>query len=427
MSKKFEFAKNSLLLVIGTGVAQLLPLAVEPYLRRIFSVAEFGLYSQYFSIVSIVALCAGLKYDSSIMIPKSDRASKHLLVGTLFFNLMTSFVFLLVLFLVGHELFGSLGFSEKLSNYFWLMPISVFLISSNMAINYWLTRKKRFKGIVINKVSRRGAEAGSKVAFATKSVTGGIIFGTAIGDFVNLIVSLFQYKNSGGTFQKVRRKQVKRELVEQLDFPKYSLFPNMLNVVSSQMPVILFAYFYSDVIVGQLSGVLPLLGAPAALISFSLSQVLYQRVVDDVNNDRKILKFIRSNIFFLSGLTIVGVVVVVFFGMEIFTIYLGEEYVLAGKIGQILVFSYAIKFIVSPLSMTLIALKKLKTAAYWQVGYFLMTMSLFLFEDISVIQFVTYIVIIDLVSYFVYGFLIVRAARMQDRKVDEIIAARLED
>lgn len=409
-----------MLLVVGTAVSQLLPLAVQPYLRRVFSVEEFGLFSQYFSIVSIVAIVAGLKYDASIMIPRSDRVSRHLLAGAVFFNLCTAFLFLIILFLVGHYALGATGLSEELANYFWLMPISVFFIATNVAINYWLTRKKRFKGIVVNKVSRRTAEEASRVGLGANGIQGGILYGSVIGDFVNLIVSLVQYRNSGGTFKMMRRKQIITELKAQIEFPKYSLLPNVLNTVSSKIPIFLVAIFYGDFISGQFDGSIKLLAAPLGLISISLSQVLYQRIVDDVNNDRKILRFIRNNIFFLGGLGLLLVLIVIPFGIEVFTWYYGDDYLLSGEISQLLVLSYAIKFMVSPLSFTLVALKKLKVLAIWQIAYFILTIGLFWVGHLSIYDFILCLVIIDLVAYLVYGILIISAARKQDLKVDAL-------
>lgn len=424
MAKRFEYAKNSILLVVGSGLAQVLPLAFQPYLRRTFSDVEFGLFAQYFSIVSIVALIAGLKYDASIMIPKSDRASQHILTGTVFINLCSSFLFLILLFLFGHHFLGAAGLSRKLENYFWLMPISVFLISTNLAINYWLTRKKFFRGIVINKVSRRAVEAGARVGFASRLVNGGMIYGGVIGDLINLVVSAFQYVKSGGKIKMYRKRQVLKELKEQIDFPKYSLLPNVLNVISARVPVFLFAILYGDAILGQFDGSQQMLAIPLGLISISLSQVLYQRIVDDVNNNRKIMRFIRNNFMFLAGLSIIGVIIVMPFGVEITTIYYGDNYELSGQITQILVISYGIKFIVSPLSMTLVGLKKLKLVAIWQATYFLMTICLFFIENMAIQDFVIIIVAIDVIAYFFYGALIYSAARKHDKKIEDLILSQ---
>lgn len=418
MLRKSEFAKNSILLMVGTGMSQLLPIAIQPYIRRVYSAEEFGLFAQYYSIVSIVAIIAGFKYENSIVIPKSDRSALHLFSGALFFNLLTSCLLFLVLFFAGKDLFNYLELSPDLYHYYWLIPISVLLISTNISINYWLTRKKWFKGIVVNKISRRTAEASTRAGMGAIGVSGGVIFGSIIGDFVNLLVSIFQFKKSGGTTKGVTKEEVKKELKEQIEFPKHALLPTVLNVVSANLSVFLFAMFYTDAIVGQYNASRELLSVPLALISISLSQVLFQRLAEDINKGRKIQRLMRNNFLMLLSMAIVGALIIHFFAVPIFTFLFGDKWELSGEISEILVFSFAIKFIVSPLSISFMALKRMKISAMWQIGYFALTLSLFLLDDLPVETFVLYLTLIDLVAYAVYGFLIYFTVKKQDDLID---------
>ena len=65
----------------------------------------------------------------------------------------------------------------------------------------------------------------------------------------------------------------------------------------------------------------------------------------------------------LTGLAIVGILIIEFFGIEIFTWVFGIEWKTAGQLTQILIFSYAIKFIVSPLTSVFTALEKIKISS----------------------------------------------------------------
>lgn len=418
MRKKSEFRRNSLILIIGTGLSQLIPLAIQPIVRRIFSDDDFGLFAQYYSLVAIISIIASLKYERSIVIPKDDRSAIHLLLGSILLNGLTSAVVLIILLLFGKWVFAQFGFAEELIHYVWLIPVSIFLISTNIAINFWLTRKKRFKGQVYNKTFRRATEAGSRVALGKASVNGGLIFGSLIGDFCNLMMSLFQFKRSGGSFKDVDRETLKENLEAQNEFPKFALFPAVLNVVSTHFPVFLLSAFYSDAIVGQFDGTREVLSAPLALVSISISQVLYQRIVDDINNGKKIGSLMRNNMLFLTALGTVGILIFYFFGEPIYTFIFGDEWSMAGKFSAILVFSYSIRFIVSPLTIVFTALKRLKVSAVWQICYFLLTLSLLLMDDLDIYTFLTYIVAIDLVSYAVYAILVFKVTREQDANLD---------
>lgn len=417
MLKKSEFAKNSFILILGTGFAQLIPLALQPVVRRIFTDEEFGLFAQYYSIVAILSIVAGLKYESAIVIPEDDKKAVRILAGSILLNLMTSLILLVVLLFAGKQIFELFGFSPDLMNFVWLFPISVFLIATNVAFNFWLTRKKRFKGLVYNKAVRRGSEGVARIGFGYALKSGGLFIGTLVGDFFNFMMFLFQFKRSDGSFKKIKKKEISEALAEQNDFPKYALLPAVLNVISTHLPIFLLSALYSKSIVGQYDGSREILAVPLALISLSISQVLYQKIVEDNRGGKSILKLIQANAIFLVVLGLVGIAIFYPFGEPIFKFIFGDNWAMAGRLSSLLVFSYAIRFVVSPLSIIFVALKKLKIAAIWQIGYFLLTLNLLWIQDVSIEQFILYFVLIDVFAYVIYGLLIFITAKNQSRDI----------
>lgn len=416
MLKKSEFTRNSIVLIVGTGFSQLIPLLVQPFIRRIFTDEEFGLYAQYLSLVSILAIIAGLKFENSIVIPKSNRAAINLLSGTILVNLMFSILLFIILFLFGEWIFEMIGFSAGLNAYKWLLPISVFLVSFNISVGFWMTRNKEFGKVVVNKISRRGTEALSRLGLGISKYSGGLFIGSVIGDFVNMLVSIFQFKKYFPSLKNVTKKGMKTNLSEQSEFPKHSLFPALLSVVTAQLPIFLFTGLFSDAVVGQYSGTREILSAPLVLISVSISQVLYQRLVENINQGIPISTLLKKNMLFLGGLGLFGILVFYPFGVQIFEFIFGDEWTLAGRLSEILVFSFVIKFIVSPLSVTFLATKRLKVMAYWQIGYFLLTLNMFWFTNITIEKFAIYFVILDLVTYLIYLLLIFNVAKKSDQK-----------
>jgi O-antigen/teichoic acid export membrane protein len=51
-----EYTKNILTLITGTGVAQLIPVAVSPIITRLYSPEDFGLIALYQSLVAIISV-----------------------------------------------------------------------------------------------------------------------------------------------------------------------------------------------------------------------------------------------------------------------------------------------------------------------------------------------------------------------------------
>ena len=106
-----------------------------------------------------------------------------------------------------------------------------------------------------------------------------------------------------------------------------------------------------------------------------------------------------------------------FFGIEIFTWVFGIEWKTAGQLTQILIFSYAIKFIVSPLTSVFTALEKIKISSIRQIGYFLAIGCLYLLKNCTIEEFLLYYVLIDLISYFIYYLLLVGVCKKYDNKI----------
>ncbi len=414
-----EYAKNSFILIFGTGLAQLIPILFQPILRRLFTDDEFGIFAQFYSIVSVLSIISNLRYSNSIVIPKSDKDAISILAGSIFLNFITSLLFFALFVFFGASFFHAVGFSPELVNYIWIFPLSIFLIATNTSFNFWLTRKKKYVGMAVNKGVRRITEGGAQMALSNGAQKGGLILGSLVGDFLNLLLFLFQFKKAEGTFKGVTKSSIKSALSAQSEFPKQSLFPALLDVISMNLPLFFISSYYSKSIVGQFDGSRQLLAIPLALISISLSQVLYQKIVENNNNHKKVYPLVRQNFIFLFILSAIGILIFIPFGVPIYTFVFGDEWVIAGQMSQILVASYAIRFLISPLSIVFIALKKMKISALWQIFYFFSMLILLFFNDFQILDFLYYFVIIDVIVYAVYGVLIYFTLIAHDKAISD--------
>jgi O-antigen/teichoic acid export membrane protein len=413
---KSEYIKNSFILILGTGLAQLIPIALQPVLRRIYDDSEFGIFAQFYSIVSILSIVANLRYSNSIVIPKNDREALGILHGSIWLNAIFSILLWTVMAIFGTSIYAYLGLSSELNQYMWLLPLSVFLVATNIGFNFWLTRKKKFIGIAYNKGVRRISEGAGQLSLSNSMRSGGLIIGSIIGDLTNLFMFLYQFKKAQGYFKGINYSIIIKSLSKQIEFPKFSLFPALLDVISLHLPILLISSLYNQAIVGQFDGSRQLLAIPLALISISLSQVLYQKIVELNNSNQPIYPIIRQNFIFLAILSILGIAVILPFGTEIHVFIFGSNWKLAGEMSEILVISYAIKFLISPLSIIFIALKQLKISAIWQTIYFISMLSLFFVQDKKIEDFIFYLVIIDVAMYILYGILIYTTLRKYDKK-----------
>ena len=158
-----EFFKSSAILILGSFFAQVFPFLMQPFLRRIFTPDEFGIAAVYLAILSILTIIASLNYSVTIVLPKSDDEASYLVRGSVLISFTFSIILFLFILLLGHRFIRLMQFSDQLYPWLFLLPFSVFINSSHLILGNWLTRKKAFRKLSVNKISRRFSEGGAQL------------------------------------------------------------------------------------------------------------------------------------------------------------------------------------------------------------------------------------------------------------------------
>ena len=92
------FAENVLKLVTGSAFAQGLSVLVVPIVARLFAPEAFGIAALFASITGIIGAAACLRYELSIMLPKTDEEAVNLFGLSLFFVLIITVIISLIIF-----------------------------------------------------------------------------------------------------------------------------------------------------------------------------------------------------------------------------------------------------------------------------------------------------------------------------------------
>lgn len=414
---KSEYARNSIISVVGVGLAAIIPLLLRPFLGRIFTPAEFNILGLYIGITSILAIAANFRYGYAVAICKDDEQAKNVLLGSIVLSFCFSLLIFITVFFFGDAIALALKFDPAISEWFYLIPLSVFFTSSCIGLNGWLNRKKSFTAMAVNKSLRRGGEGFFQFVFGKLKLTGGLIYGTFIGDAINFLIHLFQFKKADGNFRNVNSDTIKKSLAQYVDFPKYNLIPSLLDTVSLYLPFFIVNNFYSKEISGQFFQSRDLLAMPLILVSMALSQVLLQKLTEKRAQSQHVTPIIMRHIYFLSTLAIVGVLILYPFGEDLFVIFVGPQWGVAGNMASLMVIAYAMKFVITPLSVIFFAIEKVKISSFWQLGYFGGMCCLFFFPSLDINTFILYYVIIEVIFYIIYLILILKVSKQYDRNL----------
>ncbi len=423
MIKKFilnnEFVKNLLTLISGTAIAQVIAVLFQLIVRRVYTPADFGAFAVYMSIVGIVATVVTLRYELAIVLPKKDKIAANVFSLSIIINFIFSLLLFVVVLIFRNNLVSILNFPTNYSYWLYFIPLSVFLFSLYQSINYWLIREKAFKSSSINKIARRSVEGATQTGFGYLKIPFGLVVGDLLGNIANNISGFYQILKNKFKFSYLSKTNLIYALKRYKEFPKYNALPALFNSISLLLPVILINKFYSQTITGYFDLSRVVLALPLALITTSLFQVLLQQISDKRNKHESIKKYILNISMVLFIIAVIGIVVIKIWSVDIFTFVFGNNWKTSGVFTKILVFSYAVKFIVSPLSVVFTALERIKIGSVWQFFYFCLIISLLFFKNFNILVFLKIYVIIDLIAYSVYFFLILFVSNQYEKSLEK--------
>lgn len=127
--KKSELLKNTSILVSGTALAQLIPILLQPLLRRFYSPETFGSYSVYLSLIGILYVLSSLRYEMAIALPRKDKMAVHLWALALIFNLSFNVLLFLMVSVLHKPIVDFLNIPSAYSLFIYLVPLGNFLYS----------------------------------------------------------------------------------------------------------------------------------------------------------------------------------------------------------------------------------------------------------------------------------------------------------
>ena len=403
---KNKLLKNSSTLFLGTLIAFAVSFAFNAYFRRILSDEFFANYEVVFRLSSILAVVFSARYGMALVTPEKDEQAFSLFWGANGIALVSGVLTFLAIFLFESEIALWLGLDN--TSYLYFVPVISLVMALNQNLNFLFTRLKKFKEQSLFKLFHRFGEGGvviSLIGFIGHSL---LILGDLLG---RVLISLFGYiilvKKEKKVFN-TNLSSIKAELIRHKEYPLYNALPSLLNTISLMLPMLLINKHYSDYETSKVGLSFQVLAIPLSLLVSSISQVILQRVSQDRTEGRKIGKDVLQLFWVLLISALLGIVTITFFGEDLFSFVFGESYAVSGYYAKVLVFSIAIKLIVSPFSVILPALNKIKLGSYWQLFYFCGVLTLYLQRDIIIESFIVYLVGVEVIAYSVYGGIIIK-------------------
>jgi O-antigen/teichoic acid export membrane protein len=405
---KSELTKNTLTLVTGTSIAQILPVVISPILTRIYSPSDFGVLALFISITMIFGTIANARYELAVILPEKDEDAINIFALGLTISTILSTLLLIFVIVFHSKILVWLG-NDNISFWLYLAPIVIFLVGAFNMLNYYSTRKKYYKDIshafIYKSVSTVFVQLG--LAFLKNGAIG-LISGYSIGNLsgnLKMIKNVFKDKK---TIKKINVKDAIEQGRRYSRFPKFTLPASFANILSIELINILISKLFSIATLGYYSFANRVLSIPSSFIGKSVSQVYIQEAATEKRNTGKAIIIFKS---ITTKLVVVGLpfFVLLFFISEwLFVIVFGEEWRLAGVYAKIITPLIFIRFVVAPISVSLSVFEKQHISLLWQVGLLILALiSIFLSFYLKLdFQYFLYIFVAVLSLYYIILFIL---------------------
>ncbi len=346
-------------MTVATALNQALSMLILPVLVRLYSPEDFGFAAYIGSILGILLVCSGFRYELAVPLCKNNNAALNVLLVSVFFLCCLLFLVFFSTFFILYFRVGSLpGVGGDPFFVSTLLAIGVFLGGGCQIASYWAVRRRDYSVIAKTRFQQGVATSFFQLFFGFFSIsTSGLILGQVFGQGVGLyrlVKNVLRARSR--MLAPISLLRLTWALKRYRRFPLVDIWAALLNSISALAPVLLFSSFFSVSLAGYYALSTRILSIPMSLLGASISQVFLGKI-----SEHKRLGTLNDLVLNTQyGLSvIVFVPMAVFAGLSRFIVEFafGPQWVGVGPVAAWSSLWVAIQFVYVPLSMTLIGLE----------------------------------------------------------------------
>nr|WP_124375053.1 type 8 capsular polysaccharide synthesis protein Cap8K [Staphylococcus aureus] len=392
-----KFIGDSFLMILSSGIAQVILIITTPIITRLYSPTEFGKFTIFSNIAMILIPIINARYDLLIVNTKNDRSANILSQISFLISLLILLI-LIPIFAISAWLYPSFILD------FIFIIIMLFLVSLTNIFTNYLNKERKYKVLSLINVFRAGSMALLQIIFGLLALGSlGLIVGFSLSYIAGITLG---YKTFKKHFNIVRDKEETKALfLENKNQLVYSTPSILLNSLSFSVVVFFIGILYTNTEVGIYGMAIRVLGIPVTIISLGLSKIFMQQANDyyiEHGNFRNLL------LKFSSILVIVSIILYVplyLFSEELVNILLGHSWVDAITVIKIVIPLFVIRLIVSTVSLSVIVLQKQQLELILQALFLIGTTVTFFISkmlNLTFLNFVSINTVVLIVSYMIF-------------------------
>lgn len=345
---KNSVVRNVSVLVGGTAIAQALNVLTMPFISRLYTPSDFGVFALFASVVSIFVEISGFRYHFAIPLPKDNNVAKSLVLLSFSLQLFFCFFIFVFLCLFRQNLFSFFSLQALLPYWFWI-PIGILGIGNYLILTQWAVRSQEFLLLARTRFTQSVSGVVTKLVLGLVGLKPlGLLLGniaSQAGGITSLSARLLRKEG----FPDFRVRDIRYAAIKYKKFPLFNTWSGLLNTTGRQITPILLTSFFSTEVAGWFAMGSLLLQLPAAFISQAVAQVFYRQASIAFYEER--LATVTMKTFkLLFALGCFPILLICALAPEIFKVVLGGQWVTAGIFSRYLGPWIVVVFAYSPIS-----------------------------------------------------------------------------
>jgi len=363
---KTEFAKNIFSLTSSSVVAQAINFFLTMILTRIYSPSDFGLLTIFFTISSLVGVFSACKYDVAIVVAKTREEGIALVRLSLFISILISLLALIIVVLFKPIIQSHLEHPEII-NWFYYLPLTLFLTSASQIFWMWNVREKKFKDLSILRILETSSNGGFSIILKPLGAIG-LMFGTIASQLVSstflFVRVVFRDKFKPFLFIK---KDLKEHASAYSEFPRFNVLQGFADMFLISAIVLVGSNYFSVYVMGLYALCMRVLQLPMGLIIRPIAHVFFAEASEKYRNGEDFYKLTKKTIIRTALFASVVPITLLIAGPFLFSLVFGSQWHESGVFAQILSIWIFLDFIKAPVAQIPAIVGKQKLVLRWTV------------------------------------------------------------
>lgn len=345
-----------LTLVAGGAVAQALPLLLGPWLTRLYTPGQFGIYHLFAAVSANLAVVACARYEFAL--PLVGDAADAAALRALCLRVLAGVTLASALAAAGWLAWSSHGWTA------WL-PVAVAVLGWLSLATLWATRAQAYRALAIARIVQYG---GASLAQAGAALLGAGVQGLIVAPIAAAAAAAAVLRLPLGDEARPAPRRW-RELAKRFrDFPLLNTPHAFMGALQDTVSIAMIAAWQGPMAAGFWGLSLRYLKAPATLVGGAVSQALYPRLaahgasVDhdaDAHAPLRVTREGRAAVRrVMAGLAAIAAPLVLLlwaFAPWAFERLFGPQWRGAGELARTLALYIGVHFVAAPLAVVTLA------------------------------------------------------------------------